>query len=280
MALQFPNIDPVAVSLGPLKVRWYALAYLAGFILGWRYILYLIGIDKDKTDGVRRVEKIEIDDFMTWAILGVILGGRAGYVLFYQFSLYASHPLEALALWHGGMSFHGGALGVIIAMIVFAARRKLPVLRLTDLVCCAVPIGLFFGRIANFINGELFGRVTSVPWGMVFPYGGDAPRHPSQLYEAALEGFALFTVMALLAHREAVRNRPGILSGVFLIGYALSRIAIENFRQPDEQIGFLFGGITMGQLLSVPMIVFGLTLIARACRGPRPVRDIVHDKAG
>jgi phosphatidylglycerol:prolipoprotein diacylglycerol transferase len=275
MALQFPNINPVAVSLGPLKIRWYALAYLAGFLLGWRYVLYLIGLDQDRRDGVRRVEKVEIDDFMTWAILGVILGGRIGYVLFYDLGMYLQHPLQIFEVWQGGMSFHGGAMGVIIAMIVFAARRKIPVLRLTDLVCCAVPIGLFFGRVANFINGELFGRVTDAPWGMVFPNGGDLPRHPSQLYEAGLEGLTLFTILCVLAHREKIRSRPGIISGVFLIGYALCRITVENFRQPDAQLGFIFAAVTMGQILSVPMIIFGLVLIVRAFRVPQRG----HDKA-
>ena len=271
MAIAYPDINPIALALGPLKIRWYALAYLTGFIAGWRYVLYLIDRDRDATDGLRRVTKTEIDDFMTWAILAVIFGGRVGYVLFYQFSLYMQNPLDIFKIWQGGMSFHGGALGVILAMVVFAWRRAIPVLRLTDLVCCAVPIGLFFGRIANFINGELFGRVTDMPWGMIFPYGGPLPRHPSQLYEAGLEGLLLFTVMAMLARRAAIRNRPGILSGVFLIGYGLSRIAIENFRQPDEQLGFLFAHVTMGQVLSVPMIAFGLSLIAYAFQ-PRPVR--------
>ncbi len=268
--MPFPDIDPVALSIGPLQIRWYALAYLAGFLIGWKYVLYLVKKDQDKG-----ITPQHIDDFLTWAIVGVIVGGRLGYVLFYQADVYLRDPLEIFKVWHGGMSFHGGALGVIIAMIVFAARRKIAVLRLTDLVCCAVPIGLFFGRLANFVNGELFGRVTDVPWGVIFPHGGDLPRHPSQLYEAALEGLVLFSAMAVLAHKDPVRNRPGILSGVFLIGYGLSRIVIEFFREPDVQLGYLMGFVTMGQVLSVPMIVFGLILIARAMRRPADARDAV-----
>ncbi len=254
--MTFPDIDPVALAVGPFQIRWYALAYLAGFLLGWRYILYLAGLDKDQ-----KVTRQHIDDFLTWAIVGVMLGGRLGYVLFYQAGLYVQDPLEIFRIWHGGMSFHGGALGVIIAMIWFSAKHKIPVLRLTDPVCCAVPIGLFFGRLANFVNGELFGRPTSAPWGVVFPHGGPEPRHPSQIYEAGLEGLLLFSVLAVLAHRDSIRNRPGILSGIFLIGYGLSRITIECFREPDEQIGYLMGLFTMGQILSVPMIIFGLALI-------------------
>lgn len=274
MALRFPNIDPVALHLGPLQIHWYALAYLAGFLLGWRYMLYLASRDREGTVNPRPLTRLEVDDFLPWAIGGVILGGRLGYVLFYQPQLYFHDPLEAFKLWHGGMSFHGGALGVIGAMIIYAIRRKLPLLRLTDLVCCAVPIGSFFGRIANFVNGELFGRVTDLPWGMIFPGGGDMPRHPSQLYQAGLEGLALFILLFALAHRGFIRNRPGILSGVFLIGYGLCRVVAELFRQPDAQIGFLYGGLTMGQLLCIPMILFGLALIVRAVRKglmPAPV---------
>lgn len=259
MTIPFPDIGPVAFSIGPLPIRWYALAYLAGFLGGWRYILYLAGKDQ----GVRP-NKMDIDDFLPWGILGVILGGRVGYVLFYQFEMYLRNPLEILQLWHGGMSFHGGAAGMIIAMILYAWKHKIYVLRLTDWVCCAVPIGLFFGRIANFINGELFGRVTTSPLGIIFPYGGPLPRHPSQLYEAVLEGAVLFLILFALAHNKWVRARPGIISGVFLIGYALGRITVEFFREPDAQIGFIMGSFTMGQLLSVPMIIGGLVAIGYA----------------
>ncbi len=267
MAIPFPDIDPVAVSIGPIAIRWYALAYLSAFLLGWKYVIYLAGKNPEQ-----RPNRLDLDDFLPWGILGVILGGRVGYVLFYQTAMYLHNPLEIFMLWHGGMSFHGGALGMILAMIIYAWRKKIYVLRLTDWVCCAVPIGLFLGRIANFINGELFGRVTDAPWGMVFPHGGELPRHPSQLYEAALEGLVLFLILFALAHNKKVRERPGIISGIFLIGYALSRITVEFFREPDVQIGFLFDYFTMGQLLCIPMIIGGLVAIGYALKH-EPLRN-------
>lgn len=267
MAIPFPDISPVALALGPIEIRWYALAYLAGFLLGWKYIRALIARVPDQ-----RPSHADIDDFLPWGILGVILGGRIGYVLFYQPGLYMQNPLEVFMIWHGGMSFHGGASGMIAAMVAYAWVKKIPVLRLTDWVCCAVPIGLFFGRIANFINGELFGRVTTAPWGVVFPYGGPEPRHPSQLYEAVLEGAVLFTILYALSRMQAVRERPGILSGIFLIGYAAGRITVEFFREPDVQIGYLFGMFTMGQMLCLPMMVGGLICIVYATRHVRPYR--------
>ncbi|MFN3827858.1 MAG: prolipoprotein diacylglyceryl transferase [Micavibrio sp.] len=257
MSWVFPDIDPVAFSIGPLDIRWYALAYMAGFLLGWKLIVYLSGLDGEK----RPLSILDVDDFLPWAIIGVILGGRVGYILFYQFSAYIHDPLAMLRVWEGGMSFHGGAAGMILAMIFYAIRRKIHVLRLTDLVCCAVPVGLFFGRLANFINGELFGRVTSSPIGMVFPYGGPMPRHPSQIYEAFSEGLLLFIVMMILAHREKIRNRPGILSAVFLTGYALSRITVEFFREPDQQIGYIAQYFTMGQILCLPMLAGAAILV-------------------
>jgi phosphatidylglycerol:prolipoprotein diacylglycerol transferase len=256
---EFPNIDPVAFSIGPVVVRWYALAYLSGFLLGWQYCLYLAGLDK----GVRP-RKDDIDDFLPWAIGGVILGGRLGYILFYGLPHYLENPLDALMLWHGGMSFHGGALGVILALFIFSAIRKIHTFRLSDFVCAAVPIGVFFGRIANFINGELFGRITESPWGMVFPRGGALPRHPSQLYEAALEGALLFLILFVLVKCKYVRVRPGIVSGVFLAGYGLFRASLEFVREPDAQIGLLGGVISMGQVLSLPMIVAGCGMILYA----------------
>ena len=258
--MKFPAIDPVAFSIGPMPIRWYALAYLCGLLLGWVYALYITKLDKNEGP----VKKIDIDDFFPWAIAGVILGGRFGYVLIYHLDLYLADPLAAFRVWEGGMSFHGGAAGVILAMILYSWKRKLPVLRLADIVCAAVPIGLFFGRLANFVNGELFGRVTDSRWGMVFPGGGDLPRHPSQLYEAALEGAVLFCILAVLIHVKSLRERPGLVSGVFLTGYAAARAFIELFREPDAQIGFLFDGVTMGQVLSVPMVLGGLFLIGFA----------------
>ncbi|QQG35721.1 MAG: prolipoprotein diacylglyceryl transferase [Micavibrio aeruginosavorus] len=262
MALGFPDIDPVAVSIGPFDIRWYALAYLAGFLLGWKLVVYLSGLDGER----RAIRIADLDDFLPWAVIGVILGGRIGYILFYQFDAYMHDPLAMLRIWEGGMSFHGGAAGMILAMVAYAAIRRIHVLRLTDLICCAVPIGLFWGRLANFINGELFGRVTTVPWGMVFPHGGPDPRHPSQLYEAGLEGAVLLLAMIVLAHRSAIRNMPGILSAVFLSGYAFSRISVEFFREPDEQIGYIAGIFTMGQILCLPMLVGAVLLVVYAMK--------------
>lgn len=258
--MRYPAIDPVAFSIGPLPVRWYALAYMAGLLLGMAYSLHIVRLDNNEGP----VKKNDIDDFFPWAVAGVILGGRIGYILFYQSHMYISDPAAMFRVWEGGMSFHGGALGVILAMILFAWRRSIPLLRLTDIICAAVPIGLFFGRLANFVNGELFGRVTDSSWGMVFPHGGGLPRHPSQLYESGLEGLALFLILAVLVHIKSVRERAGLVSGVFLAGYAAARAFLELFREPDAQIGFLFGGATMGQILCIPMALGGLFLIVRS----------------
>ena len=268
MAIAFPSISPITIKIGPIAIRWYALAYLAGFLLSWVYALRIVKWDKDKPDTTpyRRVAATDIDDFLPWAVAGVILGGRIGYILFYQFAMYAEHPLAIFKIWEGGMSFHGGTIGVILAMIIFSIRRKIHVLRLTDIICACVPIGLFFGRIANFVNAELFGRVTTASWGVVFPNGGDEPRHPSQLYEAILEGAVLFAILAFLIRNDKIRNKPGIVSGVFLCGYALARMTVEFFREPDVQIGYIADIFTMGQILCVPMVVGGLYLIIRAYR--------------
>jgi len=266
MVWAFPNIDPVALSIGPFVIRWYALAYLSGFLLGWRYGMFLAKRYKGQ-----RPTPQDIDDFLPWAIAGVLLGGRLGFVLFYQFAHYAAYPFDILKLWQGGMSFHGGASGVIIALILYAWRRGIPVLRLGDIVCACVPIGLFFGRLANFVNGELYGRVTESPWGMVFPQGGPLPRHPSQLYEAGLEGLVLFVILSVMMRFAAVRARAGLVSGAFLAGYGLFRGFIEFFREPDSYLGLVGGGIfSMGQLLSLPMIVAGLAfMVVALVRGPQ-----------
>ncbi len=255
LTLVYPMLDPVIFSVGPLSIRWYALAYVAGFVLGWLYTQYLAR--QNPTGPSAKL----YDDYLTWAVIGVVLGGRIGYILFYQFPYYMREPLEMLKIWHGGMSFHGGMLGVIAATILFTRRNKVGFFHFIDLVACATPIGLFFGRIANFINGELYGRVTDVPWAMVFPRGGDLPRHPSQLYEGALEGAVLFFLLAWLVRKPWVRARHGFLSGVFLTGYASFRFLVEFCREPDIQLGYLIGGLTMGQLLCLPMIFYGLYLI-------------------
>lgn len=261
MTLPYPNIDPIALSLGPLEIRWYALAYLAGFLLGWKYALHLCGLSPNN-----RPTRDDIDNFIPFAVLGVILGGRLGYVLFYQPSLYAASPLDAFKVWEGGMAFHGGAVGVIVALILFAWQQKIHLLRLSDIVCACVPIGLFFGRIANFINGELFGRVTDSPLAFVFPRGGPYPRHPSQLYEAALEGALLFLILLFLYKKTNLKERPGVITGSFLIGYGLFRMFVEFFRQPDAHIGFVFAQISMGQLLSAPMVLLGSGVVMYALR--------------
>lgn len=266
-AIPYPYIDPVAVAVGPFAVRWYALAYIVGLLVGWRYCLMLAG------GAPRLVARSDIDDFLAWATLGVVLGGRLGYVLFYNFGEYLQHPIEALYVWHGGMSFHGGAIGVTIAILWFTRGRKLSVFAFSDIIVEAMPIGLFFGRIANFINGELFGRQADVPWAMVFPNGGPAPRHPSQLYEAACEGVLLFLLL-FAAERLGWRKRPGIVTGLFLAGYALARMSGELFRQPDPQLGFLFFvggfGVTMGQLLSIPVLFAGIGVVLWGRREPVP----------
>lgn len=258
-ALTFPNIDPIAISLGPLAIRWYSLAYIGGLLLAWWYCRWLT------TRPPREVSAEAFDDFLLWATLGIILGGRLGYVLFYKPGFYLANPQEILMVWQGGMSFHGGLLGVAVAEIVFARRRGIALLALTDIVAVAAPIGLFLGRIANFVNGELFGRPSEVPWAMVFPHGGPLARHPSQLYEAALEGLVLFLVLYVLVRLGGLERR-GMLTGVFLIGYALARMLVELFREPDAYLGFLAGGVTMGQVLSLPLLLAGLGLVIWARR--------------
>jgi phosphatidylglycerol:prolipoprotein diacylglycerol transferase len=259
-AFAFPQIDPVAVELGPFAIRWYALAYIVGLVLGWRLCRRLTR--KSPAEGLTPEV---FDDFVVWATLGVLLGGRLGYVLFYNLGYFAENPLEILQVWQGGMAFHGGLLGVVGALVLFAWKRKVPLLALSDLVAAAAPVGLFFGRIANFVNAELYGRVTDAPWGIVFPGGGELPRHPSQLYEAGLEGLLLFAILQAAIWRGALQ-RPGVVGGLFLAGYGASRAIVELFREPDAHIGFLAGGITMGQLLSLPMILAGLGLALWAAR--------------
>lgn len=260
LAIPFPQIDPVIVSFGPLAIRWYSLAYIVGLVIGWRLMRRLAA----KTP--YEVDDEQIDDFLVWATLGVILGGRIGYVLFYNFELFLADPTRILYVWEGGMSFHGGFLGVVVAGLWFCKKRGIEPLHLGDLLACVAPIGLFLGRTANFVNGELFGRVTDVPWGVVFPRGGPDPRHPSQIYEAALEGVLLFVVLNVLFRNETIRAKGGFLTGVFIAGYAISRMIVELFRQPDAQIGFLSLGSTMGQWLSLPMLAVGLYMMARARR--------------
>ena len=263
--LIFPQISPNLIAIGPIVIRWYALAYIAGLVLGWQVLRRMV------LAAPPVATRDQADDYLTWATLGVVLGGRLGYVFFYQPSRFLAEPLQAFAVWQGGMSFHGGLLGVVIATIWFCHKNKISVLGFGDRVAVGVPIGLFFGRIANFINGELWGRPTQadIPWRMIFPHVDMQPRHPSQLYQALLEGALLFAIMWFLSRRESLRARTGFLTGVFAAGYAIARIVGEFFRQPDAFLGFLYAGATMGQLLSLPMLAIGLYLILRA-RSPSP----------
>ena len=268
LALPFPAIDPVLVEIGPLAIRWYALAYIAGLVLGWLLARALAARDA-LWGGLSPMTPEDMDDLLFWTTLGVILGGRIGYVLFYNPAYFAAHPAEVLAVWQGGMSFHGGLIGTIVALVLVARMRAIPVLSLFDIAGVVAPIGLLFGRIANFINSELWGRATDVPWAVVFPNGGGVARHPSQLYEAALEGALLLAIMLWLVNAGGLR-RPGLAAGVFGIGYGLARITVEAFREPDAQLGYLAFGTTMGQWLSVPVVLAGFTLMAYALiRPPR-----------
>ena len=276
-AIPFPAFDPVAIRIGPFAIRWYALAYIAGLLLAVWYAKWILRREDFFHPGKPFMPPHAMDDFMLWAMLGVVLGGRLGYVLFYAPQYFLAHPQDIIKVWQGGMSFHGGFIGVLAAAWLFARRRGIPFWRLMDIAAAATPIGLFLGRIANFINGELWGRVTAVPWAMIFPKAGPEPRHPSQLYEAALEGVLLFIILHLFVRRRALR-RPGLLSGIFALGYGLARFTVEFFREPDRQLGFLFGGwLTMGMLLSVPLILIGIWLIARALT--RPPADAAQPEA-
>jgi phosphatidylglycerol:prolipoprotein diacylglycerol transferase len=263
-ALPFPAIDPVLISIGPFMIRWYALAYIFGILLGWLYVRTIIKREQ-LWGGPAPMTAADFDDFVLWVTLGIILGGRIGYVLFYNPSYFVQNPWESIELWKGGMSFHGGFLGCVLAVALFARHRGLSILSLGDLTCAGGTIGIFLGRIANFINGELWGRTTDVPWAMVFPSGGPQARHPSQLYEASLEGLLLFIVLTILISNGALR-RPGFILGAFAFGYAIARSICEFFREPDAQLGFLWGGLTMGMLLSVPLMLAGLALMAAAMR--------------
>lgn len=251
MGLTYPEISPVMLQLGPLGIRWYSMAYLVGIVLGWVQVVRMV---KKYNLGL---SKTQIEDMVFYVTLGVILGGRMGYVLFYGEKVFSGHWLEVFAIWKGGMSFHGGALGVIAALWLFARKYKLAFLKLTDLAVLVVPIGLFLGRLANFVNDELWGRVSDVPWAVRFPSGGYLPRHPSQLYEAFLEGVVMYAVLNLLWRHAGVRERQGLVSGLFVLMYGLFRIAVEQFREPDAHMGFFFGTYTMGQLLSVPLVLVG-----------------------
>lgn len=265
--MPFPDIDPVLISIGPLQIHWYGLAYVAGILIGWQYARRLARNTSLWRNETPAITEAQLDDFLLWVAAGIVGGGRVGYILFYDLQSVLQNPMRALEIWNGGMSFHGGLLGTMIAMILFARRNKIAIWSLFDIVSAVVPIGLFFGRIANFINGELWGRLSSMPWAVVFPTGGPFARHPSQLYEAALEGLVLLTVLAVMIYRRHALKTPGLVCGVFVAGYGLARIFVEFFREPDAQIGYLLDGwLTMGMLLSLPMVFIGLWAVARARR--------------
>lgn len=265
--LPFPQIDPVIFQIGPLAVHWYGLAYVAGILIGWYYARRLVQNTSLWRNGEPAATLAQLDDFLLWAAGGIVLGGRIGYILFYDLGSVLENPIRAIEIWNGGMSFHGGLLGTTIAILIFARKHGIAIWSMLDIVAAVVPIGLFFGRIANFINGELWGRLSSMPWAMVFPTGGPFARHPSQLYEAALEGLVLLAVIAWFIYRRHALKSPGLVTGIFVLGYAASRIFVEFFREPDAQIGYLAGGwLTMGMLLSLPMALAGIWAIARARR--------------
>jgi len=266
LAIPFPAFDPIAIAIGPFAIRWYALAYITGILLGWVYARAILKSER-AWGGPAPITLPDFDDFVLWITLGIILGGRIGYVLFYNLPHYIEHPLEIFYLWTGGMSFHGGFVGSVLAVVLFARSRRIPVMSLGDIICAVEPIGQFLGRMANFINGELWGRPTDVPWAMVFPGAGPLPRHPSQLYQAGLEGLLVFVVLAVMIRMGALK-RPGLIVGVFACLYGCTRIIGEFFREPDAQLGFLWGGLTMGMLLSVPMIAAGVLIVLWAMRRP------------
>jgi phosphatidylglycerol:prolipoprotein diacylglycerol transferase len=265
--IPFPNINPVLFSIGPFAIRWYALAYIVGILLGWVYARRLIRNERN-WGGPAPLTVTDFDDFVLWVTFGIILGGRAGYVLFYNLPHFIEQPLEIFQLWNGGMAFHGGFLGCVVAVMWFARVRGISTLSLGDLTCAVAPIGLLLGRLANFVNSELWGRPADVPWAVIFPRAADGiPRHPSQLYEAGLEGLALLIILGLMVRAGALK-RPGLILGSFAAIYAVMRSFCEFFREPDVQLGFLWGSknLTMGMLLCVPLLIAGVVIIAFVLR--------------
>jgi len=262
--LPFPAINPILLQWGPLAIRWYAIAYIAGLILGWALIRRVVADDR-LWGGAARPSRDSIDDLLVYCALGVVIGGRLGNVLFYDPGHYFSHPLEILEVWQGGMAFHGGLIGAFVGVVLFARRYEAPLFTVLDLASLVAPIGIFFGRIANFIKPELWGRPTDVPWAMIFPGSDGLPRHPSQIYEALLEGLAVFVLLSAAARGGALK-RPGLIAGGFGVFYGVARIISEFFRDPDPRLEDLGNGFTMGMLLSAPMIIIGLALIGWSMR--------------
>ena len=254
------NFDPVLIDLGVFQIRWYSIAYIAGIILGWIYAIKIIK-EMARKHNLTTINQTIFDDLVIYLIIGFVLGGRLGYVIFYNYEYFSQNIFEVLKIWQGGMSFHGGLLGVIIATVIFSKIRRINFLNFTDIIACAAPIGLFLGRIANFINGELFGKISTLPWAVVFPNGGSVPRHPSQIYEAILEGIVLFILINFFALKKQLLLKAGYVSGLFLILYSILRIFSENFREPDKHLGYFFNYFSMGVILSFITFLTGCFII-------------------
>ena len=255
------NFDPVLIDLGFFQIKWYSIAYIMGIILGWAYALKIIKKLQNYTENFEPIKKSDFDDLLIYLVLGIILGGRLGYVIFYNLEYYIQNSFEIFKLWQGGMSFHGGLLGVIVAIFIFSKNKNTNFFKYSDIVACVAPIGIFLGRIANFINGELFGKISTLPWAVIFPYGGNIARHPSQIYEAILEGLVLFILINFLALKKHLLIKTGYVSSFFLISYSILRIFSENFREPDQHLGYLFNYFSMGTLLSIITLISGFLII-------------------
>ena len=255
------NFDPVFIDLGFFQIKWYSIAYIMGIILGWAYALKIIKKLQKYTENFEPIKKSDFDDLLIYLVLGIILGGRLGYVIFYNLEYYIQNSFEIFRLWQGGMSFHGGLLGVIVAIFIFSKNKNTNFFKYSDIVACIAPIGIFLGRIANFINGELFGKISTLPWAVIFPNGGNVTRHPSQIYEAILEGLVLFILINFLALKKHLIIKTGYVSSFFLITYSILRIFSENFREPDQHLGYLFNYFSMGTLLSILTLMSGFLII-------------------
>ena len=255
------NFSPVMIDFGIFEIRWYSVAYILGIVLGWMHAIKIIKKTQNNNIGFEEVKKSDFDDLIIYLVLGIVLGGRIGYILFYNFQYYSQNLIEVLKLWQGGMSFHGGLLGVVVSIFLFSKNKKINFYKLSDIIACVAPIGLFFGRIANFINGELFGKISTLPWAIIFPYGGSLARHPSQIYEAILEGVVLFILINYLAFKKQLIFNTGYISGFFLIFYSILRIFAEKFREPDQHLGYFFNYFSIGVLLSILTLVAGFLII-------------------
>ena len=255
------SFDPVLIDLGFFQIRWYSIAYILGIILGWVYAVKIIKKTQNNTQNFEPIKRSDFDDLVIYLVLGIILGGRLGYVIFYNLEYYIQNSFEIFKLWQGGMSFHGGLLGVIVAIFIFSKNKNTNFFKYSDIVACVAPIGIFLGRIANFINGELFGKISTLPWAVIFPNGGNIARHPSQIYEAILEGLVLFILINFLALKKHLIIKTGYVSSFFLIAYSILRIFSENFREPDQHLGYLFNYFSMGTLLSILTLISGFLII-------------------